>query len=96
MMNVKEVKVFGKEVSVHIMGEYAFDTYIEDGICQEEELEKLVNHIYTDVCERFQDDDEPIEADDVWVEFVASVFDYEEDEYHTIVFNEEGNFKHEI
>lgn len=94
MMNVKEVKVFGKEVSVHIMGEYAFETYIEDGICQEEELERLVNHIVTDVCERYDEDE--IEADDVWVEFVASVFDYDEDEYHTIVFDEKGNFKHEI
>ena len=95
MMNVKEVKVFGKEVSVQTMGEYAFDTYIEDGICQEEELERLVNHIVTDVCERY-DDEEPIEAEDVWVEFVAQVYDSDIDEYHTIVFDEKGNFKYEI
>lgn len=94
MLNVREVKVFGKEVSVHIMGEYAFETYIEDGICQEEELERLVNSIVTDVCERY--DEDPIDADDVWVEFVAEVFDYDEDEYHTIVFDEEGNFKYEF
>lgn len=94
MMNVKEVKVFGKEVAVQIMGEYAFETYIEDGICQEEELERLVNHIVTDVCERYDEDE--IKAEDVLVEFVADVFDYDEDEYHTIVFDEKGNFKHEI
>ena len=93
-MNVKEVKVFGKEVAVQIMGEYAFETYIEDGICQEEELEKWVDHLVTNVCVYYYEDE--IKAEDVLVEFVADVFDYDEDEYHTIVFDEKGNFKYEI
>lgn len=94
MMNVKEVKVFGREVAVLIMGVHAFDTYIEDGICQEEELEKLVNHIVTDVCERYDEDE--IKAEDVLVNFEADVYDYDEDEYHTIIFDEKGNFRYEI
>ena len=93
-MNVKEVKVFGKEVSVRIMGEYFFETYIEDGICQEKELEKWVDHLVTDVCVYHYEGE--IKAEDVLVEFVADVLDYDEDEYHTIVFDEKGNFKHEI
>ena len=100
MMNVKEVKVFGKEVSVHIMGEYAFETYIEDGMCQEEELERLVNQIYVDKVEghnEFVDDeDDEISVEDVWVTFTASVYDSDTDEYHTLVFDEKGNFKYEI
>lgn len=94
MMNVKEVKVFGREVAVLIMGVHEFDTYIEDGICQEEELERLVNHIVTDVCERYDEDE--IKAEDVLVNFEADVYDYDEDEYHTIIFDEKGNFRYEI
>lgn len=100
MMNLKKVKVFGKEVSVHVCGEYAFDTYIEDGSCQREELKRLVDSIVTDTVEGHNElvDNEydEINADDVWVTFTGSVYDEDIDEYRTLIFDEKGNFIYEI
>lgn len=89
MINLKEVTVFGRDVSVHICGEYFCEDFVYEGTFQEEELRRMVDIYYVEICERY---DNEITPDDVWVEFVADVYDEEKREYFSAVFDEEGKF----